>query len=77
METTPQKIKCAVINENGTCSECKGKCTWNMHRCVPFIYDEKEIVVTNTLGEIKARYEKASKLILTGIEQDIRRIKIS
>ena len=69
-----EKINCVAMDGNGDCEQCKGKCRWDMHRNLPYIYEEKEIFMTCTKDEIKARYEKACGQILT-TEQAVQKIQ--
>ena len=68
------KMLCKVMDKNGDCTQCKGKCRWDMHRNLPYIYDEKEIFVTCTKDEIKAQYEQACGQKLT-TEQTVNKIQ--
>ena len=67
------KMRCSAMDKDGNCKGCKGNCRWDMHRNLPYIYEEKEIFVTCTKEEIKARYEQACGQKLTK-EQTINKI---
>ena len=68
------KMRCIAMDWGGDCKQCQGNCRWDMHRNLPYIYEEKEIFVTCTKDEIKARYEKACGEKLTK-QQTINKIR--
>ena len=72
-ENDSDKKRCIAMDREGDCKQCKGNCRWDMHRNLPYIYEEKEIFVTCTKDEIKARYEQACGQKLTK-EQTIAKI---
>ncbi|XP_052807678.1 uncharacterized protein LOC128236682 [Mya arenaria] len=65
-ENNDDKIKCYVMDEKHFCTVCRGKCFWTAHKnFIPSVYKSITITETETLEEIKAKYEEAVKRKLT------------
>ncbi|KAK9538351.1 hypothetical protein VZT92_003526 [Zoarces viviparus] len=55
------KINCCAMGPNGYCTQCPGKCYWNVHFNQKYKWEYKEIKEKRTVKELKEKYLKASK----------------
>ena len=60
-----EKAKCCAMDGNGYCTVCPGKCTWQIHANLPYIFEQYTETETRTYQNLKERYETAQ----TGKEQ--------
>uniref|UniRef100_A0A3Q2CUC6 AIG1-type G domain-containing protein n=1 Tax=Cyprinodon variegatus TaxID=28743 RepID=A0A3Q2CUC6_CYPVA len=66
IQKTGDKRRCGAINKkNGKCRNCKGKCTWNVHVSQNFRWTYKTVTETQTMQDLKERYEAASQQKMT------------
>ncbi|CAG0904617.1 unnamed protein product [Cyprideis torosa] len=47
------------MDTEGNCKFCPGKCSWNIHKNVPFVYAIEKISVTKTHEELRQKWAKA------------------
>uniref|UniRef100_A0A087YQD1 Septin-type G domain-containing protein n=2 Tax=Poecilia formosa TaxID=48698 RepID=A0A087YQD1_POEFO len=59
------KKGCEVMDKDGYCTRCPGKCFWNVHSNQSFRWEYQEIHETRTVKELKEKYEKACGQKLT------------
>uniref|UniRef100_A0A3Q2XF51 Uncharacterized LOC102303237 n=1 Tax=Haplochromis burtoni TaxID=8153 RepID=A0A3Q2XF51_HAPBU len=54
------KRGCAAIGSNGYCTECSGKCIWNVHFNQKYKWGYKDVKEKRTIKELKEKYLKAT-----------------
>eukprot|EP01084_Bolivina_argentea_P206889 353107_1 len=62
----------------GVCTQCKGKCEWNIHTNQPFVVRREIRIVWKTKKEMAKQYEYAAKKIVKHadiIKDKIKKIK--
>ena len=62
------KAKCSDMNQHkypAACTQCPNHFEWNIHRNICYVLEQNVKTKTNTLSDLKARYEKASGKKLT------------
>ena len=70
------KIRCSAMGNDGFCTVCKGKCKWDQHKNLNFIYEYEEVEKIKTSEELRKKYVesssdlKQSEQILKGLEDD-------
>lgn len=67
------KAGCWAIT-NGYCTECPGKCHWNVHYNQKYRWDYEEVQETRTLQDLKEKYQNATKAKMT-VEELIDELK--
>ncbi|XP_044225087.1 uncharacterized protein LOC122994455 [Thunnus albacares] len=55
------KSGCAAMGSDGNCTQCSGKCCWNVHFNQKYRWDYPEVKEKRTVKELKEKYLKASK----------------
>ncbi|XP_075954603.1 uncharacterized protein LOC142956753 [Anarhichas minor] len=55
------KRKCCVMGSDGNCTQCPGKCYWDVHFNQKYRWEYKEIKEKRTVKELKEKYLKASE----------------
>uniref|UniRef100_A0A7N6FAK8 AIG1-type G domain-containing protein n=1 Tax=Anabas testudineus TaxID=64144 RepID=A0A7N6FAK8_ANATE len=55
------KRNCPVIDRNGYCTQCPGKCYWNVHFSQKYKWEYKEVKEKRTVKELKEKYPTAKK----------------
>ena len=53
------KDKCLMMDADGNCTECPGKCKWSVHKNRRYLIEYKTIAETKTLEHLKKKYQKA------------------
>jgi len=70
------KMRCSAMGNNGLCTVCKGKCKWDQHKNLNFIYEYEEVEKIKTSEDLRKKYVestsnlKQSEQILKGLEDD-------
>jgi hypothetical protein len=70
------KMRCSAMGNNGFCTVCKGKCKWNQHKNLNFIFEYEEVEKIKTSEDLRKKYVestsnlKQSEQILKGLEND-------
>ncbi|XP_038574940.1 uncharacterized protein LOC119902684 isoform X2 [Micropterus salmoides] len=52
---------CAAMGSDGYCTECPGKCFWNVHYNQKYKWEYKEVKEKQTVKKLKEKYLKASE----------------
>lgn len=55
------KNGCAAMGSNGYCTECPGKCYWNVHFNQKYRWDYIDVTEKRTVKELKEKYLKATE----------------
>ncbi|KAL7386731.1 hypothetical protein ABVT39_012629 [Epinephelus coioides] len=55
------KAHCAAMGPDGNCTECPGKCNWNVHFNQKYKWKYKEVTEKRTVTELKEKYLQANK----------------
>jgi len=58
-----KKQECEAINLEGYCVICPGKCHWEKHSNLSFVYIETQKQVEGTYDELKSKYENAESAL--------------
>uniref|UniRef100_A0A3P9CXW9 Septin-type G domain-containing protein n=1 Tax=Maylandia zebra TaxID=106582 RepID=A0A3P9CXW9_9CICH len=53
------KRGCAAMGPDGYCTECPGKCIWNVHFNQKYRWGYKDVKEKRTIKELKEKYQKA------------------
>ncbi|XP_054876571.1 uncharacterized protein LOC129351647, partial [Poeciliopsis prolifica] len=63
------KRKSWAMDRNGYCTQCPGKCYWNVHFNQKYRWDYKDVIEKRTVADLKANYEKATgqKMTVEGL----------
>ncbi|XP_053186856.1 uncharacterized protein LOC128369805 [Scomber japonicus] len=59
------KSRCWAMGSNGYCTQCPGKCYWNVHFNQKYRWEYKQVIEEQTLDDLKEKYLKASKAKMT------------
>lgn len=59
------KAGCCAMGTNGYCTECPGKCHWNVHYNQKYRWDYEEVKEKRTVQELKEKYQNATKAKIT------------
>ncbi|XP_047445833.1 uncharacterized protein LOC125010926 [Mugil cephalus] len=54
------KAGCAAMGQDGYCTQCPGKCYWNVHFNQKYRWDYKVVTEKQTVKELKEKYLKAT-----------------
>ncbi|KAK1879426.1 Verrucotoxin subunit beta [Dissostichus eleginoides] len=60
-----QKRGCASMDSSGRCTVCPGKCIWSVHFNQTYSWDYVQVKESQTLEELKVKYNKAAKEKMT------------
>ncbi|KAL3055781.1 hypothetical protein OYC64_018467 [Pagothenia borchgrevinki] len=60
-----QKRGCASMDSSGRCTVCPGKCIWSLHFNQTYSWDYVQVKESQTLEELKVKYNKAAKEKMT------------
>ncbi|XP_078029586.1 uncharacterized protein LOC144465132 [Epinephelus lanceolatus] len=55
------KARCAAMGPDGKCTQCRGKCYWNVHHNQKYSWEYKEVKEKQTVTELKEKYLKANE----------------
>ena len=66
-----EKKSCKVMDSNGYCTVCPGKCFWDYHKNLPYILKIVEIEEERTVEDLKSKYYDSLNQ-LSNIEQTIK-----
>ncbi|KAL7386400.1 hypothetical protein ABVT39_007769 [Epinephelus coioides] len=55
------KAHCVAMGPDGKCTECPGKCYWNVHYNQKYKWEFKEVTEKRTVTELKEKYLKAKE----------------
>ncbi|KAL4009751.1 hypothetical protein ACER0C_003603 [Sarotherodon galilaeus] len=66
------KRHCVAMEEDGNCTQCEGKCPWDVHHNMPFRWEIQQVKEKKTLKGMKQKYEKATgkKITFEGLVDD-------
>lgn len=54
------KRKCTAMGPNGYCTECPGKCIWNVHFNQKYKWEYKDVKEKRTIKDLKEKYQRAT-----------------
>ena len=66
-----EKKSCKIMDSNGYCTVCPGKCFWDYHKNLPYILKIVEIEEERTIEDLKSKYYDSLNQ-LSNIEQIIK-----
>ncbi|XP_068196038.1 uncharacterized protein [Antennarius striatus] len=55
------KRGCVAMDRNGLCTECPGKCVWNLHFNQKYKWEYEEVKEKQTVKDLKEKYLKATE----------------
>ncbi|XP_026004967.1 uncharacterized protein LOC113010211 [Astatotilapia calliptera] len=53
------KTSCIAVGSDGYCTQCPGKCYWNVHFYQKYIWEYKEVKEKKTVKKLKEKYDRA------------------
>ena len=53
------RVHCSVMDRNGNCTVCKGKCHWHHHSSDSYYFEVATVKEITILGELKKKYDTA------------------
>ncbi|CAG0901396.1 unnamed protein product [Cyprideis torosa] len=53
------KAGCVAMGSDGHCNICPGKCYWDIHKNLPYLYVIEKVTVTKTHEDLRQKYAKA------------------
>jgi len=71
------KLNCLSMDEEGNCTNCPGRCSWEKHSNLPFVYQPHLVTKKIKLQETYSRFVKAQRTkskaeqILAAIEREL------
>ncbi|XP_005814989.1 uncharacterized protein LOC102223852 [Xiphophorus maculatus] len=68
------KRKCPAMDRNGYCTQCPGKCYWNIHFNQKYRWEYEDVTEKRTIADLKANYEKATGQKMT-VEGRMRKLE--
>ncbi|XP_028283182.1 uncharacterized protein LOC114449584 isoform X1 [Parambassis ranga] len=63
------KRNCCAMGSNGYCTQCPGKCIWNVHHNQKYRFWYEDVTEKRTIQDLKEKYEEAKgeKLTVQGV----------
>ncbi|KAL7386030.1 hypothetical protein ABVT39_003120 [Epinephelus coioides] len=55
------KARCIAMGPDGKCTQCPGRCYWNVHYNQKYRWEYKEVTEKRTVTELKEKYLKANE----------------
>ncbi|XP_032420275.1 uncharacterized protein LOC116720920 isoform X2 [Xiphophorus hellerii] len=67
------KRGCVAIDGNGYCTQCPGKCYWNVHYNQKYKWEYKDVTEKRTIADLKENFEKATgqKMTVEGLMREL------
>uniref|UniRef100_A0A3Q2V040 Fibronectin type-III domain-containing protein n=1 Tax=Haplochromis burtoni TaxID=8153 RepID=A0A3Q2V040_HAPBU len=68
------KTSCIAVGSDGYCTQCPGKCYWNVHFYQKYIWEYKEVKEKKTVKKLKEKYDRArgQKMTVQGLVEKLK-----